>query len=154
MDKNVLIQYVDMKEEIKDLRRRIHENERELAKLENMIVTDSVTRGKRGKKPLGTVKITGRPTAAIALKQKLLKKRNDRLTALEAELLELTNQAEGYIETIPKSELRIMFRLYYIDDLTWYQVALQMNQKFPKRSIKYTEDNCRMRHNRFLEKLE
>ena len=154
MDKNVLIQYVDMKEEIKDLRRRIHENERELAKLENMIVTDSVTRGKRGKKPLGTVKITGRPTAAIALKQKLLKKRNDRLTALEAELLELTNQAEEYIETIPKSELRIMFRLYYIDDLTWYQVALRMNQKFPKRSIKYTEDNCRIRHNRFLEKLE
>ena len=154
MDKNVLIQYVEMKEEIKDLRRRIHENERELAKLENMIVTDSVTRGKRGKKPLGTVKITGRPTAAIALKQKLLKKRNDRLTALEAELLELTNQAEEYIETIPKSELRIIFRLYYIDDLTWYQVALQMNQKFPKRMIKYTEDNCRMRHNRFLEKLE
>lgn len=154
MDKNVLIQYVEMKEEIKDLRRRIHENERELAKLENMIVTDSVTRGKRGKKPLGTVKITGRPIAAIALKQKLLKKRNDRLTALEAELLELTNQAEEYIETIPKSELRIMFRLYYIDDLTWYQVALQMNQKFPKRMIKYTEDNCRMRHNRFLEKLE
>ena len=154
MDKNVLIQYVEMKEEIKDLRRRIHENERELAKLENMIVTDSVTRGKRGKKPLGTVKITGRPTAAIALKQKLLKKRNDRLTALEAELLELTNQAEEYIETIPKSELRIIFRLYYIDDLTWYQVALKMNQKFPKRRIKYTEDNCRMRHSRFLEKLE
>lgn len=154
MDKNVLIQYVEMKEEIKDLRRRIHENERELAKLENMIVTDSVTRGKRGKKPLGTVKITGRPTAAISMKQRLLKKRNDRLTALETELLELTNQAEEYIETIPKSELRIMFRLYYIDDLTWYQVALQMNQKFPKRRIKYTEDNCRMRHNRFLEKLE
>lgn len=154
MDKNVLIQYVEMKEEIKDLRRRIHENERELAKLENMIVTDSVTRGKRGKKPLGTVKITGRPTAAITLKQKLLKKRNDRLTALEAELLELTNQAEEYIETIPKSELRIIFRLYYIDDMTWYQVALKMNQKFPKRRIKYTEDNCRMRHNRFLEKLE
>ena len=153
MDKNVLIQYVEMKEEIKDLRRRIHENERELAKLENMIVTDSVTRGKRGKKPLGTVTITGRPTAAINMKQRLLKKRNDRLTALEAELLELTNQAEEYIETIPKSELRIMFRLYYIDDLTWYQVALQMNQKFPKRRIKYTEDNCRMRHNRFLEKL-
>lgn len=154
MDKNVLIQYVEMKEEIKNLRRRIHENERELAKLENMIVTDSVTRGKRGKKPLGTVKITGRPTAAINMKQRLLKKRNDRLTALEAELLDLTNQAEEYIETIPKSELRIIFRLYYIDDLTWYQVALKMNQKFPKRRIKYTEDNCRMRHNRFLEKLE
>ena len=154
MDKNVLIQYVEMKEEIKDLRRRIHENERELAKLENMIVTDSVTKGKRGKKPLGTVKITGRPTAAISMKQSLMKKRNKKLEVLETELLELTNQAEEYIETIPKSELRIMFRLYYIDDLTWYQVALKMNQKFPKRRIKYTEDNCRIRHNRFLEKLE
>lgn len=154
MDKNVLIQYVEMKEEIKDLRRQIHENERELAKLESMIVTDSVTRGKRGKKPLGTVKITGRPTAAISMKQGLLKKRNKKLEVLEIELLELTNQAEEYIETIPKSELRIMFRLYYIDDLTWYQVALKMNQKFPKRRIEYTEDNCRMRHNRFLEKLE
>jgi len=154
VDKNVLIQYVEMKEEIKDLRRQIHENERELAKLESMIVTDSVTRGKRGKKPLGTVKITGRPTAAISMKQGLLKKRNKKLEVLEIELLELTNQAEEYIETIPKSELRIMFRLYYIDDLTWYQVALKMNQKFPKRRIKYTEDNCRMRHNRFLEKLE
>ena len=84
---------------------------------------------------------------ALEKNQKLLELR-------EVELLELQNDVEEYIETIQKSELRIMFRLYYIDDLTWYRVALQMNQKFPKRRIKYTEDNCRMRHNRFLEKLE
>ena len=153
MDKNVLIQYVEMKEEIKDLRRRIHETERELAKLENMIVTDSVTRGKRGKKPLGTVKITGRPTAAIALKQKLLKKRNDRLTALEAELLELTNQAEEYIETIPKSELRIMFRFYFLDGMSYLKVAKQMNYMFPKREIKYTDENVKKRIQRYFENV-
>lgn len=154
VDKNVLIQYVEMKEEIKDLRRRIHENERELAKLENMIVTDSVTRGKRGKKPLGTVKITGRPTAAIALKQKLLKKRNDRLTALEAELLELTNQAEEYIETIPKSELRIMFRFYFLDGMSYLKVAKQMNRMFPKREIKYTDENVKKRIQRYFENVQ
>lgn len=154
MDKNILIEYADMKEEIKDLRRRIEQNKKELSRLNGQIVMDSVSCGKKGKKPLGTVKITGRPVTAISRKESLLNRRIHRLEELEEELLELTIQVDEYIETIEKSELRIIFRLYYIDDLTWYQVALRMNQNFPKRKVKYTEDNCRMRHNRFLEKLE
>lgn len=154
VDKNILIEYADMKEEIKDLRRRIEQNKKELSRLNGQIVMDSVSCGKKGKKPLGTVKITGRPVTAISRKESLLNKRICRLEELEEELLELTIQVDEYIETIEKSELRIIFRLYYIDDLTWYQVALRMNQNFPKRKVKYTEDNCRMRHNRFLEKLE
>ena len=154
MDKNILIEYADMKEEIKDLRRKIEQNKKELSRLNGQIVMDSVSCGKKGKKPLGTVKITGRPVTAISRKESLLNKRIRRLEELEEELLELTIQVDEYIETIEKSELRIIFRLYYIDDLTWYQVALRMNQNFPKRKVKYTEDNCRMRHNRFLEKLE
>lgn len=154
MDKNILIEYADMKEEIKDLRRRIEQNKKELFRLNGQIVMDSVSCGKKGKKPLGTVKITGRPVTTISRKESLLNKRIRRLEELEEELLELTIQVDEYIETIEKSELRIIFRLYYIDDLTWYQVALRMNQNFPKRKVKYTEDNCRMRHNRFLEKLE
>lgn len=154
MDKNILIEYADMKEEIKDLRRRIEQNKKELSRLNGQIVMDSVSCGKKGKKPLGTVKITGRPVTAISRKESLLNRRIRRLEELEEELLELTIQVDEYIETLEKSELRIIFRLYYIDDLTWYQVALRMNQNFPKRKVKYTEDNCRMRHNRFLEKLE
>lgn len=154
MDKNILIEYADIKEEIKDLRRRIEQNKKELSRLNGQIVMDSVSCGKKGKKPLGTVKITGRPVTAISRKESLLNKRICRLEELEEELLELTIQVDEYIETIEKGELRIIFRLYYIDDLTWYQVALRMNQNFPKRKVKYTEDNCRMRHNRFLEKLE
>ena len=154
MDRNILIEYADIKEEIKDLRRRIEQNKKELSRLNGQIVMDSVSCGKKGKKPLGTVKITGRPVTAISRKESLLDKRIRRLEELEEELLELTIQVDEYIEAIEKSELRIIFRLYYIDDLTWYQVALRMNQNFPKRKVKYTEDNCRMRHNRFLEKLE
>lgn len=154
MDKNILIEYADMKEEIKDLRRRIEQNKKELFRLNGQAVMDSVSCGKKGKKPLGTVKITGRPVTAISRKESLLNKRIRRLEELEEGLLELTIQVDEYIETIEKSELRMIFRLYYIDDLTWYQVALRMNQNFPKRKVKYTEDNCRMRHNRFLEKLE
>ena len=74
-------------------------------------------------------------------------------TTSEAELLELTTQAEEYIDSIPKSELRIMFRLYYIDGLTWVQVAHRMNSMFPKRRIKYTDDNCWRRNQRYFENV-
>ena len=154
MDRNILIEYADMKEEIKDLRKRIEQNRKELYRLNGQTVMDSVSCGKKGKKPLGTVKITGRPVTAISKKETLLEKRIRRLEELEEELLELTMQVDEYIETIEKSELRIIFRLYYIDDMSWVQVALKMNQMFPKRKVKYTENNCRMRHNRFLEKIE
>lgn len=153
MDKAILIEYSDMKAEIKDLRSRIDRDTKELEKLNAMVVTDSVSCGKKGKKPLRTVKITGIPTVDIKKKGDALQRNIDRMQKMELELLELTNQAEEYIDSIEKSELRIMFRLYYIDDLTWVQVAHRMNEIFPKRKVKYTEDSCRMRNNRFFEKI-
>ena len=153
MDKRILIEYADMKEEIKDLRRRIEEDRRALDKLNKTIVTDSVSCGKKGKKPLRTVKVQGKPTMEIIRKQAAYEKKIAQLELLEIDLLEKQTQVEEYIQQIEKSELRIMFRLYYIDNLTWYKVAIQMNQMFPKRRIKYTEDNCKQRHKRFLEKV-
>ena len=153
MDKRILIEYADMKGEIKDLRRRIEEDRRALDKLNKTIVTDSVSCGKKGKKPLRTVKLEGKPKMAIIRKQAAYEEKIAQLELLEIDLLEKQTQVEEYIQQIEKSELRIMFRLYYIDNLTWYKVAIQMNQMFPKRRIKYTEDNCKQRHKRFLEKV-
>lgn len=149
MDKTILIEYADMKEEIKDLRKRIDKLEKEIKRIS--VVSDSV-KGTRPDGTYGSIRITGYPFPEERRKTAALKKYQSLLAAKEAELLELMTQVEEYIETIPKSELRIMFRFYYIDDLTWYQVALQMNEKFPDRRIKYTDDNCRIRHDRFLEK--
>lgn len=153
MDKSVLIEYADMKEEIKDLRRRIEQNKKELYKLNDQTVVDSVSRGKKGKKSLGTVRITGRPVIAISRKEALLSKRIRRLEELEEELLELTMQVEEYIETIEKSELRIIFRLYFIDDLSYPKVAYRMNQMFPKRKIKYTDENIKKKVQRYFENV-
>lgn len=153
MDKRILIEYADMKEEIKDLRRRIAKNEEELNKLNNTSVMDSVACGKKGKKPLRTVKIQGLPVMAISRKQALLKERNAKLERLEFELLELTNQVEEYIETIPKSELRMMFRLYFMDDLTYSKVADRMNEVFTKRKIAYTDENVKKRIQRYFENV-
>lgn len=153
MDKSILSEYADMKEEIKDLRRRIADDQKRIDQLRRTIVTDSVPCGKKGKKPIRTVKIKGFPQVEIERRVALMEKRQAKLEMLETDLIEKQLQVEEYIQTIDKSELRIMFRLYYIDSLTWYQVALKMNQMFPKRRIKYTEDNCKQRHKRYLEKV-
>lgn len=154
MERNILVEYADMLEEIKDLRRRIQEDQKKIDQLSQTIVSDSVTCGKKGKKPLRTVKIKGFPNMEINHRIDLLKKWKAKLMLLESDLLEKQIQVEEYIDGIDKSELRMMFRLYYLDNLTWYQVALQMNQIFPKRRIKYTEDSCRMRNKRYFEKIE
>lgn len=154
MERNILVEYADMLEEIKDLRRRIQDDQKKIDQLSQTIVSDSVTCGKKGKKPLRTVKIKGFPNMEINRRIGLLKKRKTKLMLLESDLLEKQIQVEEYIDGIDKSELRMMFRLYYLDNLTWYQVALQMNQIFPKRRVKYTEDSCRMRNKRYFEKIE
>lgn len=149
MDKNVLIQYVDMVEEIKDLRRRIHELEKQIDRIKTEgAVKDTVSGGMGGTQHFV---VEGFPVPEYNRKMMLLRSRKAMLEELEAELLELTNQVEEYIGSIEKSELRIMFRLYYIDGLTWIQVAHRMNQMFPKRRKAYTEDSCRMRNTRFFE---
>ena len=53
MDRNILIEYADMKEEIKDLRKRIEQNRKELYRLNGQTVMDSVSCGKKGIFPFG-----------------------------------------------------------------------------------------------------
>ncbi|WP_333648010.1 hypothetical protein [Lacrimispora sp.] len=147
MDKEILVQYCEMKGEIKDIRRRKEKLEKEIKGLS--IVSDSV-KGTRSDGTYGSIKITGYPTPEYYRKKAAIEKLQKMLGTKEAELFELTVQAEEYIETIPKSEVRTMFRLYYIDGLPWWKVAQAMNKMFPKRRVKFTEDGCRMRNNRFF----
>ena len=150
MDKTILVQYFDMKEEIKDIRARIKKLDKFL---ENPLVVSDTVKGTRKDGTIGPIKITGIPEPMYVRKRKLRERYQQILEQKEVELLELTCQAEEYIQTIPKSELRIMFRLYYIDGLTWVQVAHRMNSMFQNRRIKYTEDNCWRRNQRFFENV-
>ena len=84
----------------------------------------------------------------------MIKKRIAKLRIMEEELHNAVSQVDDFINAIPKSDLRQMFRFYYIDDLTWEMVAMKMNYLYQNRKIEYTKDHCRMRHNRYLEKEE
>lgn len=149
-----LTQFCDLKEEIKDLRNRIDKNEQRLKKIEEEgAVSDTVT-GTRRDGTIGPIKITGFPMPEHYEVRAMLKKRIAKLHILEEELQEAVIRVDDYIALIPRSELRQIFRLYYEDDLMWYQVAMEMNRRFPKRKKKYTADSCRKKHDRYLEKNE
>ena len=152
--KDILIQYCELREEIKDLRERIERDELRLQKIEEEgVVSDTVT-GTRKDGTIGSIKITGFPIPEYSTVKAMLKKRIAKLQIMEDELHEAVNAVDDFINAIPKSDLRQMFRFYYIDDMTWDMVAMKMNYLYPKRKIEYTKDNCRIRHNRFLEKEE
>lgn len=151
MDKKVLIEYCDMKTEIKEIKRLIAQTEHRLRKIEGEGDVSDVVKGGMG--GIQHFKVTGEPLPEVKRVKALLKNRKKRLEAKEEELLKLTNEVEEYIESIEKSEIRIMFRLYYIEGLTWAAVAMRMNSLFPRRRISYTEESCRQRNKRFFEEI-
>lgn len=152
MDKNVLIQYADMIEEVKDIRKRILQTEKQISRIEEEgTVKDTVSGGMGG---IQHFVVEGMPVPELRRKKLLLNKRKAILIEKENELLELMNQAEEYINSIEKSELRTIFRLYYIDGMTWTQVAHRMNAMHPKRKIAYNEKNLQKRNERFFAENE
>ena len=154
LNKELLVQYCELRGEIKDLRERIDNDEKRLRKIEEEgVVSDTVT-GTRKDGTIGAIKITGFPLPEYSKVNAMLKKRIAKLQIMEDELLEAVNAVDDFINSIPKSDLRQIFRFYYIDDMTWRRVAVNMNKRFPKRRNPYTEDSCRKRHDRFLEKNE
>ena len=153
LTKETLIQYCELREEIKDLRERIDKDEQRLQKIKDEGVVSDTVKGTRRDGTIGSIKVTGFPIPEYSTVKAMIKKRIAKLHILEDELQEAVNAVDDFINAIPKSDLRMIFRFYYIDDMTWARVALNMNSRFPKKRIKYTEDNCRMRHNRYLEKL-
>ena len=147
-----LTQYCEIRQEAKDLRYRIERTQQRLDKIKKEgVVSDTVT-GTRKDGTIGPVKITGFPDPEYDAVKGMLKKRIAKLGILEDNLLEALNLVDDYISQIPSSKLRQIFRLYYEDDLTWRQVANEMNRRFPKKRIPYTEDSCRKSHDRYLEK--
>lgn len=141
MDKDILIQYSDLVEEVKDLRRRIEKLQDNIDKL--VPVKDSV-KGTRKDGTIGSITVSGYPVPAYYRYKNQLEKRETALRKKEAELLELVNTVEEYITGINDSKMRRILRYRYIDNMSWTKIAFRMGKK-------YTADGCRMLHNRFFE---
>ncbi len=153
LEKHVLQEYSDALARVKLIRKSIESLAEKIKQITtgDFYVSDSVTRGKKGKKSLGTVTIKGIPYPEYFRKKETLRKRWIHLEKEEMELLELTSMVEEYIFQIQDIEIRNIMSLYYIDDLNWLQVAHRMNEMYEKKRT-YTESSCRRKHDRFLEK--
>lgn len=144
--KELLEQYKSMTEELPELAAKISRLETGIRKLEQEEVTDSVSCGRHGKKPIRTVKIKGAPVRDITLRKRRLQRRRLEYAMLSRKIEEQTEEAEKIINGIEDSELRRILRMRYLHGMGWKEVAHLMGNGF-------TEDVCKKRVYRFFEKL-
>lgn len=130
MTKEELVQYCDLREEIKKLEERIDKIQKQSA-----LVADVVQNGYKGHAVIRGIDYT----------------RKHKLNKLEAVLqerydmaLQMQTDIETYINTIPKSNIRQIFEHRYIDNMNWIQIMHEMGYD--------AESTARVQHDRFLEK--
>ena len=143
VSKEILIQYSDLQEEIKEVRQRIEQTERQIERIEQeKTVCDKVRGGEGG---LQSFKIEGFPYPEYSRKKTLLYSRKATLTSLEMELLETLNKVEEFIASVGDSRMRRIINLRFIENLSWNKVADRIGGG-------NTEDSIRMAFNRFMER--
>lgn len=141
--KEILIQYSDLQEEIKEVRKRIDQTERQIERIEQeKTVCDKVRGGEGG---LQSFKIEGFPYPEYSRKKTLLYSGKATLTSLEMELLETLNKVEEFIASVSDSRMRRIINLRFIEGLSWNKVADRIGGG-------NTEDSIRMAFNRFMER--
>lgn len=142
--KELIGQLGDLKKEIGEKQERIERLKEELSAMKRGYTeSDIVSLGKRGKKSLGSRKITGFPDERYENRKRLLDRRLRQQEDRQQDLLELVTAIEEKISTVEHSGLRRILELKYIEGLSWVQVAHRTGK---------SADACRMACERFLEK--
>lgn len=143
ISKEILIQYSDLQEEVKEIRERIEKTEKQIAKIEKEgSVIDTVTGGSGNNQHF---KIEGFPFPEYNRKKTLLYARKATLASLEMELLETLNQVEEFIAGLEDSRMRRIITLRFIDNLSWNKVADRIGGG-------NTEGSIKMAFQRFMDK--
>lgn len=143
ISKEILIQYSDLQEEVKEVRERIEKTEMQITKIEKEgNVVDTVNGGSGG---IQHFKIEGFPYPEYSRKKTLLYARKATLASLEMELLETLNLVEEFVASVDDSRMRRIITLRFNDNLSWFKVAERLGGRV-------TADSVRMEFNRFMEK--
>ena len=143
--KDILVQYCDLQQEAKDIRKRIEKMQARLNRIQRGgTVLDSVS-GTRADGTIGSIWIEGFPFGDFNKQWEHLNRYAESLSAAEAKLLEQAAEVEQYIRTIEDSRMRRIIQYRVIDGLSWYEVADRIGGKA-------TSESCRKYFERFLEK--
>ena len=79
-------------------------------------------------------------------------KLEDKYQEFQKKIIKKKEEIENYIETIPFSEIRQIFRYRYLDNKNWVQIAHLMNETYTSKE--YTESSVRLKHERYLNKKQ
>lgn len=135
VSKEILIQYSDLQEEIKEIRKKIEKLEERIPKIEKRIneiekgetVKDKVYGGAGG---IQGYNIEGVPLKEyserktdLLSKKLLLNSRKSTLELLEFDLLQKTNEVEEFIASVNDSRMRRIINLRFIENLSWIKIA-------------------------------
>ena len=126
-------------EEIFHIRKEIQDLEKRTSRIEKQstMVADAVQKGYKHRAIIYGVDVK---------RAYKLQSNYERLKKFKIQLVDKEKEIEDYIEIIPFSEIRQIFRYRYLDGMNWIQVAHQMNSKYSNRE--YNEDSIRMKHDR------
>lgn len=153
VSREILNQYTDLREEVKETKDKISRLENQISKLEDRIsdiengeiVKDKVKGGLGG---VQNFNIEGVPTneyqkkkIELYTKKTLLESRKEMLNSLELELLVQISDVENFIKSLPDSHIRRIVTLRVVENLSWMEVAEKIGGG-------NTEDSVRMMYNR------
>ena len=125
VSKELMSQYKSIKSEIEKMKIDIKKTEDSIANLvREGVVEDKVYGGLGG---IQGFKIEGFPLAIYEKRRNLLRKKVDRLSAKENELLELVENMETLVDNIPISRDRVIFRALYFECKTQQQIADELH---------------------------
>lgn len=127
MDKSTLEEYIALLREMEDLERRIRETEYKSRELLATIVSDTVE-GTREDGTYGPIKIKGVPVPAYEEERQRLRLQKARYERLQREIRAQKDSIEDFIHRVPKSQIRTILRLRYLDGRTWEQVSRKFGQ--------------------------
>ena len=141
--KNVLAQYVDLVQELKDVEHRIEDTKGKLRKLEEEgEVTDTVKGGEGG---IQHYTITGFPSRDYSRMKTLLLTRQAIQNSLKSEIEQSINEVHEFISHIEDSRDRRIVTMRVIDRMSWRQIARNLGGP-------NTEDAARMAFERILKR--
>nr|DAF27448.1 MAG TPA: Protein of unknown function (DUF722) [Caudoviricetes sp.] len=127
MDREILSKYNLFKLELLDIEKRIKRLEIKEQELETVLVSDSVE-GTRKDGTFGSIRIEGLSITELDRIQSRLRRLRERYAIQKQKNEEMILQVEEYIASLPDTQIRLILRKRYIENLSWEQIGRQFGK--------------------------
>nr|DAS14661.1 MAG TPA: Protein of unknown function (DUF1492) [Caudoviricetes sp.] len=127
MDREILSKYNLFKLELLDIEKRIKRLELKEKELETVLVSDSVE-GTRKDGTFGSIRIEGISITELDRIQSRLRRLRERYAIQKQKNEEMILQVEEYIVSVQDTQIRLILRKRYIENLSWEQIGRQFGK--------------------------